>query len=254
MEGFTMADFDNRALSGRSSVADGAIDQGLRAYMLRVYNYMFIGLVLTGAVAWATFNAAAVDTGHGLALTDFGHTLFFSPLRWVVMLAPLGFVLALSFGIQRMGAGTAQLLFWLFAAVMGVSISSIFIVYQLGSVAQVFFITAASFGALSLWGYTTKTDLSAMGSFLIMGVFGLIIASVVNLFFQSPMLMWVTSILGVGIFAGLTAYDTQHIKNLYYAGDDGTVAAKKSVMGALSLYLDFLNMFLFLLRLMGNRR
>jgi uncharacterized protein len=247
-----MADFDNRALSGRSSVADGAIDQGLRAYMLRVYNYMFIGLLLTGAVAYATFSAAIPDSGSGF--TDFGKALFFSPLRWVVMLAPLGFVMALSFGIQRMSAGMAQILFWVFAAVMGVSISSIFIAYTGGSIAQVFFITAASFGALSLWGYTTKTDLSAMGSFLIMGLFGLIIASVVNLFFQSPMLMWVTSILGVGIFAGLTAYDTQYIKNLYYAGDDSSVAAKKSVMGALNLYLDFLNMFLFLLRLMGNRR
>jgi len=249
-----MADFDNRALSGRSRVADGAIDQGLRAYMLRVYNYMFIGLLLTGAIAWATFNAAAVDTGHGLALTEFGHTLFFSPLRWVVMLAPLGFVLVLSFGIERMSAGTAQFLFWLFAAVMGVSISSIFIVYQLGSVAQVFFITAAAFGALSLWGYTTKTDLTAMGSFLIMGVFGLFIAMLVNLFLNSALITWVTSVVGVGIFAGLTAYDTQYIKNLYYEGDDGSTATKKAIRGALYLYLDFLNMFLFLLRLMGNRR
>jgi FtsH-binding integral membrane protein len=249
-----MADYDNRALSGRSTVAGGAIDQGLRSYMLRVYNYMFVGLLLTGLTAWFTFSAAAIDTGHGIIFTDVGKTLFFSPLRLVVMLAPLGFVLALSFGIQRMSAATAQVLFWLFAAVMGVSISWIFIAYQLASVAQVFFITAASFGALSLWGYTTKTDLSAMGSFLIMGLFGLIIASVVNIFLHSEMIMWVMSIAGVGIFAGLTAYDTQYIKNLYYEGDDGSVASKKSIMGALSLYLDFVNMFLFLLRLFGNRR
>jgi FtsH-binding integral membrane protein len=253
-EGFTMADYDNSALRAQTGVATDAIDQGLRSYMLRVYNYMFIGLLLTGAAAWGTFSAAAIDTGHGLTLTDFGQTLYFSGFRIAVMLAPLAFVLVLSFGIKKMSAGMAQILFWLFAGVMGVSISWIFIAYQLGSVAQVFFITAAAFGGLSLYGYTTKRDLNAMGAFLVMGLWGLIIASLVNLFLRSEMTMWVISVAGVGIFAGLTAYDTQKIKEMYYTGDDGAVAVKKSIMGALALYLDFLNMFLFLLRLLGNRR
>ncbi|HEX4860557.1 MAG TPA: Bax inhibitor-1/YccA family protein [Rhizomicrobium sp.] len=249
-----MADFDNRALSGRSRVADGAIDQGLRAYMLRVYNYMFVGLVLTGLAAKLTSAAAVVDTGHGLVLTQLGRTLYTSPLAFVIMLAPLAFLLVLSFGLQRMSAATAQIVFWTYAAITGVSLSAIFLVYTGASIAQVFFITAAAFGALSLWGYTTKTDLTAMGSFLIMGVFGLFIAMLVNIFLNSALITWVTSVVGVGIFAGLTAYDTQYIKNMYYEGDDGSTAAKKAIRGALYLYLDFLNMFLFLLRLMGNRR
>lgn len=249
-----MADFDNRALSGRSRVADGAIDQGLRAYMLRVYNYMFVGLVLTGLAAKLTSAAAFIETGHGPMLTNFGRVLYASPLTFVVMLAPLGFLLVLSFGLQKMSAATAQIVFWTYAAITGVSLSVIFIVYTGASIAQVFFITAAAFGALSLWGYSTKSDLTAMGSFLIMGVFGLFIAMLVNMFLQSALITWVTSIAGVGIFAGLTAYDTQYIKNLYYEGDDGTTATRKAISGALYLYLDFLNMFLFLLRLIGNRR
>ncbi len=242
-----MADFDNRALSGRSRVADGAIDQGLRSYMLRVYNYMFVGLVLTGVAAKLTSAAAMSDP-------QIGRILYHSPLTFVIMLAPLAFLLVLSFGLQRMSAVTAQIVFWTYATLTGVSLSVIFLVYTGASIAQVFFITAAAFGALSLWGYTTKTDLTAMGSFLIMGVFGLFIAMLVNMFLNSPLIYWVTSVVGVGIFAGLTAYDTQYIKNLYYEGDDGSAATKKAISGALYLYLDFLNMFLFLLRLMGNRR
>jgi FtsH-binding integral membrane protein len=253
-----MADFEPSALRGQTGTATaGVIDQGLRAYMLRVYNYMAFGLAITGVVAYLFFNLSAVvdpATGTLTGLTDFGATLYTSPLRWVVMLAPLGMVFVLSFGMQRMSAGTAQLLFWVFSGVMGVSLSTILMVYTYSSVAQVFFITAAAFAGLSLWGYTTKSDLTAFGSFLIMGLFGLIMASLVNLFMQSSMMSWVISVAGVGIFAGLTAYDTQKIKEMYYVGDDGSVAQKKAVVGALALYLDFINMFLYLLRLFGSRR
>jgi FtsH-binding integral membrane protein len=241
-------------LRGQTAAA-GAVDEGLRTYMLRVYNYMLVALVLTGLTAYAFFAASVVDVpGHGLALTQFGYTLFATPLRWVVMLAPLALVFFISFRMQHMSVGTAQASFWIFAGLMGISMSTIFMVYASQSIAQVFFITAAAFGGLSLWGYTTKRDLTGFGSFLIMGLWGLIIASLVNLFLNSAMTMWVISVAGVGIFAGLTAYDTQKIKEMYYVGDDGTVAAKKSIMGALALYLDFINMFLFLLRLLGNRR
>jgi FtsH-binding integral membrane protein len=256
-----MADYDNRALGSRTAVATG-IDQGLRTYMLRVYNYMTAGLALTGLVAYAVFSLtttadpaqSVTAIQHGLGLTSFGATLYLTPLRWLVMLAPLGMVFLLSFRIAKMSVASAQASFWIFAGLMGVSLSTIFLVYTNASIAQVFFISAASFAGLSLWGYTTKTDLTGMGSFLIMGLFGLIIASLVNLFLQSAMTMWVISIAGVGIFAGFTAYDTQKIKEMYYVGDDGSMAAKKSIMGALSLYLDFINLFLFLLRLLGGRR
>ena len=249
-----MADYNNPVLRGQTAAA-GVIDEGLRAYMLRVYNYMLVALVLTGLTAYAFFAASVVDVpGHGLQLTQFGYTLFATPLRWVVMLAPLAVVFFISFRMQSMSVGTAQAAFWIFAGLMGISMSTIFMVYAAQSIAQVFFITAAAFGGLSLWGYTTKRDLTGFGSFLIMGLWGLIIASLVNLFLNSAMTMWVISVAGVGIFAGLTAYDTQKIKEMYYVGDDGTVAAKKSIMGALALYLDFINMFLFLLRLLGNRR
>ncbi|MBV8978526.1 MAG: Bax inhibitor-1/YccA family protein [Alphaproteobacteria bacterium] len=249
-----MADYDNRALRARTGVAAGAIDAGLRAYMLRVYNYMFIGLVLTGVAAYATYAASVVDTGHGLMLTDLGRMLFVSPLKFVVIFAPLAVVLMLSFGINRIGAPTAQIMFWVYSGLVGISLGSIFLVYAGTSIAQVFFITAAAFGGLSLWGYTTKSDLTGFGSFLIMGLVGIIIAMVVNMFLHSSTMAWVVSVLGVGIFAGLTAYDTQKIKEMYYAGDDGALAAKKSIMGALALYLDFLNIFLFLLQLMGAQR
>ena len=249
-----MADYNNPVLRGQTSAAD-IIDAGLRTYMLRVYNYMLIALVLTGLTAYAFFAASVVDVpGHGLALTSFGQTLFVSPLRWVVMLAPLAIVFFMSFRMQHLSVGAAQAAFWVFSGLMGISMATVFMVYAAQSIAQVFFITAAAFGGLSLWGYTTKRDLTGFGSFLIMGLWGLIIASLVNLFLHSAMTMWVISVAGVGIFAGLTAYDTQKIKNMYYVGDDGTVAAKKSIMGALALYLDFINMFLFLLRLLGNRR
>src|ERR1700722_6435560 len=187
-------------------------------------------------------------------LTPFGHALFGSPLKWVLVLAPLGLVFFLSFRIQNLQASTARLLFFIYAGPLGVSLATIFMVYTHASITRVFFISAASFGALSLYGYTTTRSLNAMGSFLIMGVIGLLIAMVVNIFLGSSMLQWMISILGVGIFAGLTAWDTQKIKEFYDPMDDGTVAGRKAVMGALSLYLDFLNMFQFLLQLMGDRR
>jgi FtsH-binding integral membrane protein len=256
-----MADFDNRIIRGQAAEA-GAIDAGLRAYMLRVYNYMLVGLVLTGLTAYGVYSAAttvdpasAVTTlKNGVMLTSFGVTLYTTPLQWLFMLAPLGAVLYINFRFQKMSVAGAQSAFWIFAGLMGVSFSTIFVIYAASSIAQVFFITAAAFGGLSLYGYTTKTDLSPIGSFLIMGVWGLVIAMVVNMFLQSPMMMWVMSVAGVGIFAGLTAYDTQRIKSMYSVGDDGTLAGKKSIMGALALYLDFINMFQFLLFLMGGRR
>ncbi|MBL9011099.1 MAG: Bax inhibitor-1/YccA family protein, partial [Alphaproteobacteria bacterium] len=192
--------------------------------------------------------------GQIVGLTSLGATIFTGPLMWVLMLAPFAFVLVLSFGINRLSAGTAQILFWAFAAVMGASLSSIFAVYAGGSIFRVFLITAGMFGAMSLWGYTTKRDLTSMGSFLTMGLFGIIIASLVNLFMQSDAISWAVSVLGVVIFVGLTAYDTQKIKESYYEGDEQGLATKKQVMGALSLYLDFINLFLMLLRLIGDRR
>jgi uncharacterized protein len=256
-----MADYNNPVLRGQTAAA-GVVDEGLRAYMLRVYNYMLVGLLLTGLTSYAFFTVSvtndpaltATSLGHGMGLTQFGYTLFATPLRWVVMLAPLAVVLFMSFRMEHIGVRAAQASFWIFSGLMGISMATIFMVYATQSIAQVFFITAAAFGGLSLWGYTTKRDLSGFGSFLVMGLWGLIIASVVNLFLHSAMTMWVISVAGVGIFAGLTAYDTQKIKEMYYVADDGTVAAKKSIMGALALYLDFINMFLFLLRLVGNRR
>jgi len=227
-----------------------AVDEGLRSYMLGVYNYMAAGVALTGIVAYLTF-AMAVQNG---ALTPFGQTLYTSPLRWVVMLAPLGFVFFLGFRIQKMSLGAAQASFWAFAAVMGLSISSIFLVFTGQSIAQIFFITAATFGALSLYGYTTKRDLSAWGSFLFMGVVGIIIAMVVNIFLQSSALQFAISVIGVLVFAGLTAYDTQRIKDGYYmVAGSAELVAKSAIMGALALYLDFINMFMFLLQLFGNR-
>ncbi|MFC0217355.1 hypothetical protein FHS82_003331 [Pseudochelatococcus lubricantis] len=238
------------------------IDQGLRAFMLGVYNNMVLGLAVTGVAALGVFLAAVTNdpasavaqVNGGIMLTSFGHALFVSPLKWVVILAPLAMVFFISARIARFQPATARLLFLGFAALMGVSISSIFLVYTQSSIVQVFFITAAAFGALSLYGYTTKRSLSGMGSFLIMGLFGLIIASLVNLFLQSSGLQFAVSAIGVLIFAGLTAYDTQRIKEMYYELDAGDVAAKKSVLGALSLYLNFINMFMMLLQLFGQQR
>jgi hypothetical protein len=219
------------------------IDVGLRAHMLRVYNYMASGVALTGIVAYAVASSP-----------DLMQAIFGTPLAWVVMLAPLAFVLVLSFGINRLSLFATQAVFWVFAAAMGLSLSTIFVVYTGESIARVFFITAASFGALSLYGYTTKRDLSAFGSFLIMGLFGIIIASLVNLFLQSSGLQFAISVIGVLVFAGLTAYDTQRIKSMYLETDAEETAGKKAIMGALALYLDFINLMVMLLHLLGNRR
>jgi FtsH-binding integral membrane protein len=224
--------------------------------MIRVYNYMAGGVALTGIVAWVTYQMAVVTNAAGAitGLTPFGQTLFSSPLIWVVMLAPLGLVFFMSFRIGHMQASTARTLFFVYAGAVGLSLATIFMVYTQTSITRVFFITAASFGALSLYGYTTQRNLDAMGSFLMMGLFGLIIAMLVNIFLVSSALQWAISVIGVLIFAGLTAWDTQKIKEFYDPMDDGTVAGRKAVMGALNLYLDFINMFMFLLRMFGDRR
>ncbi len=245
-----MAEFDRPTMAARAGTA-AVIDEGLRSYMLKVYNYMTIGLVVTGVVAYGAFASAFDSAGN---LTGFGEAIYLSPLQWVVMLAPLAFVLVLSFGIAKLSTPVAQLLFWAFAAVMGLSLSSIFAVYTGGSIARVFFITAGTFGAMSLYGYTTKRDLTQIGSFLIMGLIGIIIASVVNIFLASSALSFGISIVGVLVFVGLTAWDTQKIKNSYNEGFGADVLAKGAIMGALSLYLDFINLFLMLLRLFGNQR
>ena len=232
------------------------IDEGLRAYMLKVYNFMASGVLLTGVIALITFKISVVTDASGAitGFTSFGNSLFFSGLKWVVMLAPLGIVFYMSFGIRKMSASKAQTVFWIFAALMGLSLSWILLVYTGVSVARVFFITSATFGAMSIYGYTTKRDLTKLGSFLMMGLIGIIIASIVNIFMKSTMMYFVISILGVLIFVGLTAYDTQKIKNMYLASDSGEIIGKKAVMGALTLYLDFINLFIMLLRLFGQRR
>jgi len=248
-----MAQYDRRTVNTQTGSA-ALVDEGLRAYMLRVYNYMGIGLALTGVVAYFAFTMAVTTNGaSGMQLTQFGALIYTSPLKWLVMLSPLAFVMVLSFGINKMSFATAQLTFWGFAAVMGISLSSIFLVYTGSSIARVFFITAATFGTMSLYGYTTRRDLTGMGSFLMMGLVGIIIASVVNIFMQSSALQFGISVLGVLIFVGLTAYDTQKIKEMYVELDGSEVMGKKAIMGALRLYLDFINLFLMLLRLFGNR-
>jgi uncharacterized protein len=246
---FAMAEFDRSTIAARAGTA-AVIDEGLRSYMLKVYNYMGMGLVITGLVAYFGNQMAVDATGQ---LTTWGALLYTSPLMWVIALSPLAFVLVLSFGINKLSVGAAQATFWAFAAVMGLSLSSIFMVYTDASIAKVFFITAATFGAMSLWGYTTKRDLTGMGSFLFMGLIGLIIAMVVNIFMQSSMLEFAISAIGVLIFVGLTAYDTQKIKESYSESHGTEVLAKGAIMGALRLYLDFINLFLMLLRLFGNR-
>jgi len=222
--------------------AEVDIDVGLRDYMLRIYNYMASGLALTGIVAYVF-----AQSGLYIALAR-------TPLIWLVMLAPLGLVMWLSFGINRMQAATAQALFWVYAALMGVSLASVFLVFTGESVARVFFITAGTFGAMSLYGYTTQRDLSQWGSFLFMGLIGIIIASVVNIFLASSALQFAISVIGVIVFVGLTAYDTQQIKEMYFENDDAQTAGKKAIMGALRLYLDFINLFMMLLQLFGSRR
>ena len=253
-------DFNKQTSTARSSASEAIIDQGLRAYMLKVYNYMASGVLLTGIISLLVFKfSGGMNITLGPAgfngLTDpFGELLFNSGFKWLVMLAPLGIVMYLSFGISKMSASKAQSTFWVFAALMGASLASIFIVYTQMSIARVFFITSGTFGAMSIYGYTTKRDLTKLGSFLMMGLFGIIIASIVNIFMQSTMMYFVISILGVLIFVGLTAYDTQKIKNMYMASDSGELMGKKAVMGALTLYLDFINLFIMLLRLFGQRR
>jgi len=246
-----MADLRNyqaRAATAGSR-ADAAIDEGLRAYMLKVYNLMALGLAITGVVAFGAFNFAVADG----QLTAFGQLIYASAFRWVVILAPLAVVFFLSFRVHTMSVAAAQTTFWIYAGLVGLSLSTIFLVFTGESIVRTFFITAASFGALSLYGYTTRRDLTAMGSFLIMGVFGLIIAMLVNLFLQSSALQFAISVIGVLVFAGLTAYDTQKIKEMYWEGDDTLVAGRKAIMGALTLYLDFINLFTFLLQFLGNR-
>jgi FtsH-binding integral membrane protein len=237
-------------VANTAAQADAAIDQGLRAYMIKVYNLMAMGLAITGLAAWGAAQLAISDG----QLTAFGQLIYVSPFKWVVILAPLAMVFFLGFRINRMSVAAAQTTFWVYAGMVGLSLSTIFLVYTGASIVQTFFVTATAFGALSLYGYTTKRDLTAFGSFLVMGVFGIIIAMLVNLFLQSSALQFAISAIGVLIFAGLTAYDTQNIKEMYFEGDGDVVAGRKAIMGALRLYLDFINLFMFMLQFLGDRR
>jgi FtsH-binding integral membrane protein len=251
-----MANYENHPAryGAPATGAVGAVDAGLRAHMLRVYNYMAIGLALTGVFAYGTFGLSFQEVGGQLQPTALGQTLFGSPLMWVIIFAPVALVFFLSFRVHTMAVGTAQAVFWIYAALVGVSLATIFVAYTSESITQVFFVTAATFGAMSLWGYTTQRDLTGMGSFLFMGLIGIILASIVNIFVGSSALGFAISIIGVLVFTGLTAYDTQKIKEMYFAGDDDVVSGRKAIMGALSLYLDFINLFLMLLRLFGQSR
>jgi uncharacterized protein len=234
-------DWQNRTTARPASWAE--IDVGLRQHMLRVYNYMAGGLALTGVIAYVA------------AASGFYVSLLSVPLLfYAVIFAPLALVFFLSYRIQAMSLGAAQATFWIYSALMGLSLGFIFLVYTHASIASTFFITGAMFLGMSLYGYTTRRDLSGVGSFMIMGLWGIIIASLVNIFLGSTQLQFVISIVGVVVFTGLTAWDTQQIKEMYIAGEDTVIAGKKSIMGALRLYLDFINLFLMLLRLMGQRR
>ena len=236
--------FETRSQFASASQAQAtSIDGGLRRYMLGVYNYMASGLALTGIVA------LLVSSSPELMAAIFG-----TPLKWVVMLAPLGLVFFLGARLDTMQASTAKALFWAYAALMGASLASIFVIYTGQSITRVFFITSAAFGGLSLYGYTTKRDLSAFGTFLVMGLFGIVIASVVNIFLQSSALAFAVSVIGVFVFAGLTAWDTQQIREMYWQHDGSEIAEKKSIMGALMLYMDFVNLFMLLLQFFGVRR
>jgi len=260
-----MSDLDRNYASPFGRVAgrvDAAtVDAGLRAYMLRIYNYMSIGLAITGLAALGIYMAAVTADPSGAAakignafLTPFGYAMFVSPLKWLFILALLVMVFVISAGINRLAPATAQMLFWAFSALMGISLSSIFLVYTHTSIVRVFFITAASFGALSLWGYTTQRDLTGMGSFLLMGLFGIILASLINLFMASSALQFAISVIGVLVFAGLTAWDTQRLKTEYlYGAMDGETTERSAIIGALSLYLNFINLFTLLLQLLGQR-
>lgn len=233
--------YDNKTVIRQGQPSQ--IEMGLRSYMQGVFNLMAMGLALTGLVAFLVAQSP-----------DLVYTLYMTPLKWVVLLAPVGLVLYLSFSIQSLSQSTAQLLFWVYAGLMGLSLGSIFLIYTSQSITRVFFITAAMFLSMSLYGYTTKKDLTSMGSFMIMGLFGIVIAGLVNIFFQSSALQLAISILGVVIFTGLTAYDVQRIKDMYYESAAGEALGKVAIMGALTLYLDFINLFMSLLRLFGDRR
>jgi uncharacterized protein len=238
-----MANVDPRLSKMSRAGTDAAqIDQGLRSYMLGIYNMMALGVALTGLIA--------LYIGNNESLLA---TIYNTPLKWVAMFAPLGVVLVMSFGLNKLSAPALKALYWGYAALMGVSISFIFAVYTGSSIAKTFFITAATFGALSLYGYTTKKSLAGWGTFLFMGLVGLIIASVVNIFLKSDAMSFVISAAGVLIFAGLTAYDTQKLKEMYFEGDAIETMSKKVTMGALTLYMDFINLFMYLLRFLGNR-
>ncbi|HYH17023.1 MAG TPA: Bax inhibitor-1/YccA family protein [Azospirillum sp.] len=232
----------NRWGTAAPTIDRAAFDMGLRQHMLRVYNYMMLGLAITGVVAFLVSSTPALYV-----------PIFTTPLKWVVMLAPLGFIMVLSWRFQSMSVGALQATFWAFCAVMGVSMASIFLVFTGASIARVFFITAATFAAMSLWGYTTKADLSKMGAFLMMGLIGIVIASLVNIFVGSSALQFAISVIGVLVFTGLTAYDTQRIKEEYAEGYGHEANMKLAVMGALGLYLNFINLFQMLLQLMGQR-
>jgi hypothetical protein len=266
LRGISMSDFDRNygAVRGIARDRAGVVDAGLRAYMIRVYNYMAIGVALTGVAAWLAYQLAGGDaimvTARGIVgLTPFGQFIFSLPGLLIFGLGTFGLVMFISYRVNTLQPGTAFGLFCLYAGLLGVFLSSIFVTYTGASITRVFFISAASFGALSLYGYTTQRDLTAFGSFLMMGLIGLVLAMVVNIVLaafgvRTGAFDFVISVLGVLIFAGLTAYDTQKIKEMYSVQDDGTIAGRKAVMGALKLYLDFINLFLFLLRLMGDRR
>ncbi len=263
-----MANFGNDSARFGSTLARPdaqAIDRGLRSYMTSIYNYMAIGVAITGLAALIIYSMSVTDIGSAdavarisktVALTAFGKALFIGPLKWVVMLAPLGLVFLLGFRIDRMQPSTAQGVFFLYAALVGISISTILMVYTHTSVARVFFISAAAFGGLSLYGYTTQKSLSGMGSFLMMGLIGILIASLVNIFLASSALQFAISVIGVLVFAGLTAYDTQKLKEQYLYGLEGADQAtigRSAIMGALTLYLDFINLFMMLMHLFGQR-
>jgi FtsH-binding integral membrane protein len=275
-----MSDIDRNVAgfgAAMTQAETAAIDAGLRSYMRHVYNYMMIGLAITGAAALGLYLLSVTGTvadasyviragrvipipagfvvqGRDILLTAIGYAVFVSPLKWAIIFAPLALVFGLSFGVERLRPATAQLLFWLYAAMVGLSLASIFLIYTHTSITRVFFITAASFGALSLWGYTTQRDLGGLGSFAIMGVFGIIIASLVNGFLASSALQWGISVIGVLVFSGLTAWDTQRLKSEYlYGAMDGDTMERSAILGALSLYLDFINLFTLLLQLLGQR-
>jgi FtsH-binding integral membrane protein len=273
LKGVPMSNYgDQQSRFGSMNARGNAqlIDQGLRSYMLSIYNYMAVGVFLTGLAALVIYSMAVTTPGaenavqivglrlpHDVALTSFGQLIFLSPLKYVLMLAPLAVVFLFSMNINRMEVSTAQIVFWVYSALVGASLSVILLVYTAQSITQAFFVSAAAFAGLSLYGYTTKRSLSAMGSFLMMGLFGIIIAGVVNIFLHSSALQFAISTLGVLIFAGLTAYDTQKLKEQYIYGlngADSSAVGRVAIMGALNLYLDFLNIFLFLLQFMGQRR